>query len=109
MSEVISGSARASGELLDALDERLELLLELGIEWSAIMTRTGLRSRPGVRAAGLGLLVAGVEALDAAGGVDQLLLAGEERMAAGADLDLQLFLGRASGSCCRRRSVTVIS
>jgi hypothetical protein len=36
-----------------------------------------------------------LEAVDAAGRVDQLLLAGEERMALGADLDAQLFLGRA--------------
>src|SRR5947209_9246605 len=35
------------------------------------------------------------EAFDAAGRVDQLLLAGEERMALRADLDAQLFLGGA--------------
>ena len=37
------------------------------------------------------------EAVDAAGRVDQLLLAGEERVALRADLDAQLFPGRAGG------------
>src|SRR3989442_3060029 len=41
------------------------------------------------------LLVTAREALDAAGGVDDLLLAGEERMAVAADLDVQLGPGRA--------------
>ena len=43
-----------------------------------------------------------LEAVDAAGRVDQLLLAGEERMALRADLDAQLFLGRAGGPAPRR-------
>ena len=52
-----------------------------------------------------GLLgVALLEAVDAAGRVDQLLLAGEERMALRADLDAQLFLGRAGRPRRRRRS-----
>src|SRR6266550_6448585 len=38
-----------------------------------------------------------LEAIDAAGRVDQLLLAGEERMALRADLDAQLFLGGVGG------------
>ena len=37
---------------------------------------------------GIGVLLG--EAFDAAGGVDELLLAGEEGMAAGADFDVQL-------------------
>src|SRR5579885_1994912 len=45
---------------------------------------------------GPGLLrVALLEAIDATGGVDELLLAGEERMALRADLDAELLLGRA--------------
>jgi len=45
---------------------------------------------------GVGVLLG--EALDAAGGVNQLLLAGEEGVAIGADFDVQLFAldGRAS-------------
>src|SRR6266850_895054 len=50
------------------------------------------------RRASLPLLrVLPLEAIDAAGRIDQLLLAGEERMALRADLDAQLFLGRAGG------------
>ena len=56
------------------------------------------RWRPGVGSCDAGWLgglrVAPVEALDAAGGVDQLLLAGEERVAGAADLEPQLFLRR---------------
>ena len=40
--------------------------------------------------------VPAIEALDAAGGVHELLLAGKERMAARADLQPNLALGRAS-------------
>src|SRR3954468_10602002 len=43
-------------------------------------------------AAGLGRVPL-LEALDASGGVDQLLLAGEERVAGGADLQAHLVLG----------------
>src|SRR5882757_3008179 len=39
-------------------------------------------------------VVAALEALDASGRVDQLLLAGEERMAGAADLQANLVLGR---------------
>ena len=38
-----------------------------------------------------------VEALDASAGIDQLLLTREERVALGADFNLQLLLGRAGG------------
>jgi hypothetical protein len=42
------------------------------------------------------LAIALVEAIDASGGVDQLLLAGKERVASGADFDVQVALfGRA--------------
>src|SRR6476646_10672411 len=51
---------------------------------------TALRGR--ARCA-LGLLEAALEALDAAARVQQLLLAGVERVARGADLDVQLGLG----------------
>ena len=41
--------------------------------------------------------VALVEAVDASGGIDQLLLAGKERVASGTNFDVQVtFLGRAS-------------
>src|SRR4029453_15550874 len=49
------------------------------------------------RGAGGLLLVALAEPFDAAGRVDQLLLAGEEGVALAADLDSQLFLGRGGG------------
>src|SRR5205823_1714419 len=45
----------------------------------------------------LPLRVALLEAVDAAGGVDQLLFAGEEGVALRADLDAQLFTGGAGG------------
>src|ERR671936_727610 len=45
--------------------------------------------------AGAGALEAALEALDATAGIDQLLLAGVEGMASGADLDVQLGLRRA--------------
>src|SRR3954452_1028690 len=48
--------------------------------------------RLGARCA-LGLFETLLEALDASAGVDQLLLAGVERVARGADLDVQLGLG----------------
>ena len=53
---------------------------------------------------GGGVLAA--EALDAAGGVDQLLLAGEERVAGGADFDDDVALVRGAGLevRCRRRT-----
>ena len=42
------------------------------------------------------LSIALVEAIDASGGIDQLLFAGEERMAGRANFDVQIaFLGRA--------------
>jgi hypothetical protein len=37
-----------------------------------------------------------LELINSAAGIQELLLAGEERMAAGANFDAQLFLGRAS-------------
>src|SRR5262249_61379165 len=55
--------------------------------------RAGRRRRRHAEALRSGLvllLVALREALDASGGVDQLLLAGEERVALGADLEAQL-------------------
>ena len=44
----------------------------------------------------LAVLVAAFETLDPSGGVDDFLLAGEERMTGGAQIDLHL-LGRAAG------------
>ena len=42
------------------------------------------------------LAIALVEAIDASGGIDQLLLAGKERVASGTNFDVQVtFLGRA--------------
>src|SRR5688572_23150422 len=52
-------------------------------------------SRSGARL--LGLLEAALEALDAATRVDELLLAGVERVTLGADLDVQLRLRRSRG------------
>jgi hypothetical protein len=46
------------------------------------------------RARGLGAAVAAREFLDAAGGIDKLLFAGEKRMASGADADFNVTLGR---------------
>ena len=46
-------------------------------------------------AGGLGAAVAAREFFDAAGGVDELLFAGEKRMARGADADFNVPLGRA--------------
>src|SRR5215831_11023438 len=55
---------------------------------------------------GAGLLfVALAEALHAAGRVDQLLLAGEKRVAVAADLEPQLFLG---GVCLPRRAAGAV-
>ena len=46
---------------------------------------------------GLFLAIALVEAIDASRGIDQLLFAGEERVACRTDFDVQIaFLGRAS-------------
>jgi hypothetical protein len=47
----------------------------------------------------LNLAVAFLEALDAAGGVHQLLLAGEERMACRADLGVDFLEGRTGLKC----------
>ena len=47
--------------------------------------------------AGVGGCYLAAEALDAAGGVDQLLLAGEERVAGRADFDDQVALVRGAG------------
>ena len=57
-------------------------------------------------AAGLGRVPL-LEALDASGGVDQLLLAGEERMAGGADLQAHLVLGGVGLEGVAARAVTV--
>ena len=71
-----------------------------------VAARPGVTSRrlPSGLAVGLGVLAA--EALDAACGVDQLLLAGEERVAGGADFDDDVALVGGAGlkGRCRRRT-----
>lgn len=47
--------------------------------------------------------------IHAAAGIQELLLAGEERMAAGANFDAQLFLGRASFSELPQAQVTLVT
>ena len=64
-----------------------------GKGWHDEKKRTGLRS---VRCKDLFDAETLLEAIDASAGIHQLLLAGEERMALGADINLQLLL-RAAG------------
>src|SRR2546430_5571718 len=60
---------------------------------ATLFLRSALRSHRRL----LPLRVALLEAVDAAGGVDQLLLAGEEGVALRADLEAQLLAGGAGG------------
>ena len=51
------------------------------------------------------LAIALVEAIDASGGIDQLLLAGKERVASGTNFNVQVtFLGGASFECLAARA-----
>ena len=51
------------------------------------------------------LSIALVEAIDASGGIDQLLLAGKERVASGTNFNVQVtFLGGASMECLAARA-----
>src|SRR5205814_5166803 len=54
-----------------------------------------------------GARLAALEPLDSAAGVDQLLAAGVERVAVGADLDVELGLGRARGGLVAARTAEV--
>src|SRR5206468_3548363 len=68
----------------------------LGLGGLGLRDVGGRRGLGGLRRlGGLGGLVLGVVLLDAAGGVDELLLPGEEGMAVAADVDRDLLLGRA--------------
>src|SRR5580700_8869452 len=58
-----------------------------GLCWFRLRLLCGGLSAGGFGFAGVGFVEFAAEALDAAGGVDQLLLAGEERVAGGADFD----------------------
>ena len=72
--------------------------LILGIRGKSVATELLLRR--------LGLGVLAAEALDSAGGVDQLLLAGEEGMAVRADFYADVaFMGRAGRECITARAV----
>lgn len=50
-----------------------------------------------------------LELINSAAGIQELLLAGEERMAAGANFDAQLFLGRASFKGVPQAQVTLVT
>ena len=65
------------------------------MKWLRLLGCGGLGCGSGFAGVGTGDLAA--EALDAAGGVDQLLLAGEEGVAGGADFDHQVSLVRGAG------------
>ena len=83
-----------------------------GIGVTGALPSTAARARARRRAAGQpsGLDALGgpaAEALDAAAGVDELLLAGVERMALGADLDVDIWLRRARVELVAARAVHV--
>jgi hypothetical protein len=89
-----SASRAVSSAWVDSMCDSLSSMGGSGGRRRASGCRAGGGGRPrrasGARFGG----VAALEALHAAGGVDQLLLAGEERVAVVADLQPQLVLGR---------------
>src|SRR3954451_7556747 len=74
---------------------------------AAEVALTGGLDSGALRALGGALGGTALEALDAATGVDQLLLAGVERVAVRADLDVKLGLGRPGGELVAARTADV--